>query len=181
LAITRKKKEALLAQYKEVLERSNALFLTRYERLTVNQMTVLRRKLREADGGFLVVKNTLAKRAFHETGVTDLDSLLEGPVGIGFSFADPPPVAKVLVDFAKETDALTVKGGLLGTTVLDERGVKALAALPPLDVIRAQLLGVIAAPASQLAGVIAGGVRQVVNVLHAYAESGEGEGEPAAA
>ncbi|RME44414.1 MAG: hypothetical protein D6796_11820 [Caldilineae bacterium] len=59
--------------------------------------------------------------------------------------------------------------------MLDEQGVKDLAALPPLEVIRAQLLGVIAAPASQLAGVIAGGVRQVVNVLHAYAESGEGE------
>ncbi len=175
MAITRKKKESLVAQYKETMERSNALFLTRYQGVTVNQMTDLRRKLREADGGFMVVKNTLAKRVFHEAGITDLDPLLEGPVGIGFSFADPPPVAKALVDFAKESEALTIKGGLLGTTVLDEQGVKDLAALPPLEVIRAQLLGVIAAPASQLAGVIAGGVRQVVNVLHAYAESGEGE------
>ncbi len=175
MAISRKKKEELLAGYVESLQNSNAIFLTNYQGVTVNDMTVLRRKLREANGGFSVVKNTLVKRAFSDAGLPQLDNLLEGPVGIGFSFGDPPPVAKALVEFAKVTDALQIKGGLLEGTILDEQAIKDLADLPPLEVLRAQLLGVISAPATQLAGVVASGVRQVVNVVKAYADTAEEE------
>jgi large subunit ribosomal protein L10 len=96
-------------------------------------------------------------------------------VGIGFSFGDPPPVAKALVEFAKVNDALQIKGGVLDGAILDEQAIKNLADLPPLEVLRAQLLGVISAPATQLAGVVASGVRQVVNVVKAYADTAEEE------
>ncbi|MFQ5576742.1 MAG: 50S ribosomal protein L10 [Anaerolineae bacterium] len=179
MAITKQKKEALIAQYAKTLERSSALFFTNYQGLTVNQMTALRRTLREANGSYTIVKNTLAKKVLREAGMTNFESFFDGPVGIGFSFEDPPPVAKALVEFSKGAEQLQIKGGLLGDVLLDDRAVKNLAGLPPLEVIRAQLLGIISAPASQLAGVVAGGVRQVINVVNAYAESGDGEAVPA--
>jgi large subunit ribosomal protein L10 len=175
LAINRKKKEMLLGIYAKNLERSNALFFTKYQGLTVNQMNTLRRKLQNVDGGYMIVKNTLAQKALAEAGLPKVDEIFEGPVGISFCYGDPPPVAKALTEFAKEEDLLEIKGGLLGNVFLDEKAVKDLADLPPLEVIQAQLLGVISAPASQLAGVIASGMRQVMNVINAYAESGESE------
>jgi len=175
LAITRQRKEELVAKYNEALQQSHAVFLTRYQGLTVNQVNELRKKLREVDSSFAVVKNTLMKRALADSNLSGIDDMLEGPVGISFVHGDPPPVAKVLVEFAKDSKVLEVKGGLLGETFLSEDAIKELAELPPLDVLRAQLLGLIAAPATQLAGVVASGVRQVVNVVHAYADSGEGE------
>lgn len=119
----------------------------------------------------MIVKNTLAKKALHEIGLTDLDDLFEGPVAISFCYGDVPPVAKTLIDFAKDVELLEIKGAILDKAFLDEAAVQSLAKLPPLDVIRAQLIGIISAPASQLAGVVASGVRQVINVINAYAES----------
>lgn len=175
MAISRQRKEELIAKYAEELQQSHAVFLTRYQGLSVNQVNELRKKLREEDSSFAVVKNTLMKRALAEANLTGIDDMLEGPVGISFVHGDPPPVAKVLVEFAKDTKVLEVKGGLLGESFLDEEAIKNLAELPPLDVLRAQLLGLISAPATQIAGVVASGVRQVVNVVNAYADSGEGE------
>ena len=83
-----------------------------------------------------------------------------------------PGVAKAITEFAKNHELMTVKGGLMGTKVIDEDAVQSLAKLPPLDVLRAQLLGLLNAPASQLVGVLSSGVRQVVNVVHAYSETG---------
>ncbi len=167
MAITRSKKETLLAQYAENLEKSSALFLTNYQGLTANEINALRKKLREANGGYSIIKNTLAKKALSEAGLTGIEDLLEGPVGTSFSYGDPPPVAKALVDFAKSAEVFSIKGGLLGEVPLTEEAIKNLADLPPMEVIRAQLLGVISAPATQLTGVVAGGVRQVVNVVQA--------------
>lgn len=175
MAINKQRKEELLAQYKNELKSASALFLTRYQGLSVNQVNDLRKKLRETDSSFAIVKNTLAKKALADAGLTGVEDLFEGPVGVSFVHGDPPPAAKVLAEFAKDSKVLEIKGGLLGTTVLSEAAIKDLAELPPMDVIRAQLVGIISAPATQLAGVVASGVRQVVNVVHAYADSGEGE------
>lgn len=175
MAITRKKKEELLAHYNESLQNCSALFLTRYQGLGVNDMNALRKVLRDANGSYVIVKNTLAKKALVEAGLPEVDNLFEGPVGVSFCFGDPPPVAKALVEFAKKADNLEIKGGLLGGNVLSNQAIKDLAELPPLEVLRAQLLGVISAPATQLAGVVASGVRQVINVVNAYADSGESE------
>jgi large subunit ribosomal protein L10 len=170
LAITREKKEELIASYLDQIKGSEAIIVTDYRGLTVPDLQELRNKIRDAEGSYVVVKNTLAKRALDEAGLPNIDDLLTGPVGIGFCANNVPGVAKAITDFAKTHDDLAVKGGLMGTSVIDEEAVKSLASLPPLDVLRAQLLGLINAPASQLVGVISGGVRQLVNVVNAYAE-----------
>jgi large subunit ribosomal protein L10 len=177
LAISREKKEQLVASYVERLEDCDAIIITDYRGLTVPAVQELRAKIREAEGSYLIVKNTLAKRALEEAGWNKIDELLTGPVGIGFCAKNVPGVAKAVTDFAKANDAFEVKGGLMGETMIDEAAVKQLASLPSLDVLRAQILGLINGPASQLVGVVSGGVRQLVNVVNAYAEK---EAEPAA-
>ncbi len=172
MAISRQKKEELVQQYVEQLNGSDAIIITSYRGLTVPQLQELRNKIREADGAFAVVKNTLAERALAEVGLSVPDEMLTGPIGIGFCRQNAPGVAKTISDFAKANELLIIKGGLMSGRVIDEAAVKSLASLPSIDVLRAQLLGLISAPASQLAGVLAGSVRQLVNVFNAYAEKG---------
>lgn len=170
MAISRDKKEVLVKEYLDQLNVSEAVIITSYSGLRVSQVEQLRRKIREAEGSFAIVKNTLAERALKEAGLPVVEEMLTGPVGIGFCHHNVSGVAKAITDFSKQNELLAIKGGLLGSRVIDEAGVKNLANLPSLDVLRAQLLGLISAPASQLAGVVAGGVRQLVNVVNAYAE-----------
>lgn len=178
MAISREKKKELVAQYAEQLNHSEVIIISDYRGLTVPELQRLRTKIREAEGSFFIVKNTLARHALKEAGLPTLDNMLKGTIGISFCRHNVAGVAKAVTDFAKEKDIFTVKGGLMGRQVIDGAGVKQLADLPPLEVLRAQLLGVINAPASQLVGVVAGGIRQVINVLNAYAEK---DTEPAAA
>lgn len=170
MAISRDKKEVLIKEYLDQLNVSEAVIITSYSGLRVSQVEQLRRKIREAEGSFAIVKNTLAERALKEAGLPVVEEMLTGPVGIGFCHHNVSGVAKAITDFSRQNELLAIKGGLLGSRVIDEAGVKNLANLPSLDVLRAQLLGLISAPASQLAGVVAGGVRQLVNVVNAYAE-----------
>ncbi len=170
MAISREKKEALVKEYKERLDDSEAIIITDYRGLHVNEAEELRVAIRKAEGNFVVVKNTLARRALDNAGWPAVDDMLTGPVGIGFCNSNIPGVAKAITDFAKKNEALTVTGGLMGDKIIDEAAVSSLAKLPSLDVLRAQLLGLINAPATQLTGVVAAGVRQLINVVNAYAE-----------
>ena len=172
MAISRAKKEQLIQEYVEQLNGSEAIIITSYRGLTVTDLQQLRGKIREAEGSFSVVKNTLARRALDEVGFSVPDEILTGPVGIGFCHQNVAGVAKAISDFAKNNELLEVKGGLMGAQFIDQAAIKSLASLPPLEVLQAQLLGVINAPASQLVGVVAGGVRQLVNVFNAYSEQG---------
>jgi len=170
LAISRQKKEDLVQKYIKHFSDSEAVIITEYRGLKVSQLEQLRKKVREAEGSFFVVKNTLAQRAMAEAGSPVTDEILTGPVGIGFCHHNIPGVAKAIADFAKQNELLIIKGGVMNTRIIDEAAVKSLANLPSLDVLRAQLLGLINAPATRFAGVVAGGVRQLVNVFNAYAE-----------
>lgn len=172
MAISRKKKEELVQDYIKGFSDSEAIIITNYRGLRVADLERLRRKIREADGRFAVVKNTLAQRALEEAGIPVHEELLSGPVGIGFCYHNVTGVAKAITDFSKDNELLVIKGGFLGPKAITDTAVRDLASLPSLDVLRAQLLGVINAPASRLAGVVAGGVRQLVNVFNAYAEKG---------
>lgn len=180
MAISREKKEKLVAQYVEELNGSDGIIITDYRGLSVPEIQTLRAKIREAEGSYTVVKNTLAQLALHEAGLPAIDNLLIGPVGIGFCGQNLPGVAKMMTEFAKEHDALVIKGGLIGRSVLDANEVNQLTKLPTIEVVRAQMLGllntpatqlagVLNAPASQFVGVLSGGVRQLMNVLSAYA------------
>ena len=170
LALTRESKQALVAQYKDLLGDSEAVVITTYMGLTVAQIEELRNAVRKAGGRFMVAKNTLLKRAFEAAEYPVPENALTGSTAIAFALEDPPAVAKAIVDFAKANQAVEVKVGFLGTQEISPAEVQALAALPPLPVMRAQLLGTIMAPASQLARLLAEPGRQVAAVVKAYSE-----------
>ncbi|RMF42643.1 MAG: 50S ribosomal protein L10 [Anaerolineae bacterium] len=170
LAISKQRKVEILAQYKEWLERSQGAVLMEYIGLDSKAIEQLRRQVREAGGEFHVVKNTLGKRVFDELEISFPDDVYIGSTGIAFAFTDVPPVAKTIVDFAKEHDVVKVKAGILDGRPVSTDEVKALADLPPLPVMRAQLLGTIMAPASKLVRTLAEPGRGLAAVVKAYSE-----------
>lgn len=181
MAISKDRKEDLLKKYAELIEKSEGLILIEYRGLSMKGMDPLRRKVREASGELHILKNTLALRALREAGRPAPEALFTQTTAVGFAFSDVPGVAKALTGVAKDSEFVKVKGALLGSQVLDAKGVEALSELPPLPVLRAQFLGLLSAPASRLTGVVASGVRQVVNVVKAYADKTADAEAPAAA
>jgi large subunit ribosomal protein L10 len=170
LAISRDKKQQMVADYVDKMSNSQAMILTDYRGLTVAAITDLRRQLREVDGTFQVVKNTLFLRALAEVGIPFAADELEGPLAVGFCTGEIPPVAKILVTLADERENLEIKGALLGTSFLDAKGVKGLAELPPREVLLAQLVGSVQGPMSSLVSTITAPMRELVQVLKARAE-----------
>jgi large subunit ribosomal protein L10 len=173
LAISRERKEELTAQYVELINESRAVFLTEYTGLTVKQMEALREEVRKSGGTIHVTKNTLLINALRETGRPVPEDILVGQIATGFALTEAPTLAKTLVDYAKKEEKLTLRGGILGEELLTPAQVQSLASLPSLDELRGQIIGLISAPARNIAGTIASGVRQVVNVLDAYAKKEE--------
>ena len=121
MAISKDKKQQMMADYVDRMSKSAAMILADYRGLTVGDLTDLRRRLREVDGTFQIVKNTLFLRALDEVGASLPGYDLEGPLAIGYCTGEVPPVAKILVDYAGEKDKLEIKGALLGTSFLDAR------------------------------------------------------------
>jgi large subunit ribosomal protein L10 len=181
LAISKEKKQQIVTDYLDKMSNSQAMIFTDYRGLTVADLTDLRRNLRESGAVFQIVKNTLFQRALEESGVLVPTEQMDGPIAIGYCLDEVPPAAKALVDFAKETDVLKIKGAILGTSFLDEAEVKGLADLPPREVLLAQLLGAVQGPMSSLASTITAPMRELVQVLQARAEQGADEGQPAEA
>ncbi len=179
MAISRARKEELITQYGELIEKSDAIFLAEYTGMSVKSMENLRVEVDKAEGVFHVTKNTLMQFALEQAEVSIPENLLLGQLATGFALEEVPSLAKALVDFANKEDSLTLKGGFLGPKFLTVTEIEALAKLPTLDQLRGQILGLINAPAQNIAGVVAGGVRQVVNVLDAYAKKEEGAAEAA--
>ncbi|NLM53082.1 MAG: 50S ribosomal protein L10 [Firmicutes bacterium] len=170
MSITKAEKQKIVAQVKEDLEKAKTAIVADYRGLNVEQITKLRRALRAENVKFVVVKNTLAKRAAHELGIEDLDAYLEGPTAIAYGFDDPVAPAKVLVDFSKEFDKLEVKGGLLEGAPIDVTRIKALASLPSREVLLAQVAGTFAAPMTNFAGAAQALLRKFVGTLDAIRE-----------
>jgi large subunit ribosomal protein L10 len=171
LALSKEKKEQLQAQYQTWIEESQAVVLTEYTGLTMSMIDDLRAKVREAGGEFHVIKNTLAKRAFDAAGFTAPEEYWIGSTAFGIAFEDAPGIAKVIKDFGKDAPMVKIKGGLMDGELVSPEMVMALADLPPLPVVRGQLLGVISAPASKLARIIAEPGRSLAQVLKAHADA----------
>jgi large subunit ribosomal protein L10 len=174
LAISKARKDELVSDYVELLGRSQAVFLTEYRGLTVKQMEALREEVRKSQGALNVTKNTLLSYALEQTGRPVPSEMLIGQIATGFALGEAPALAKTLVDYAKKEDKFKLKGGILGDKALTPAQVEALATLPPLADLRAQILGLISAPARNVASALASGVRQVVNVIDAYAKKEDG-------
>jgi large subunit ribosomal protein L10 len=173
LAISKAQKEQMVADYVDKMSRSQALILADYRGLNVATITDLRQKMRETDGVFQVVKNTLFKLALEEAGLPFPAEQMEGPVAVGYCLGEAPPIAKVLMDFAKEAEALKIKGAILGSNILDAEGVKGLADLPPREVLLAQLLGAVQGPMSSLVSTLEAPLRELAQVLQARSEQAE--------
>ena len=178
MAISKERKQEVVNQYIEWANKSQAMVVTQYTGLTMKQLDELRAKVRATGGEFHVVKNTLGQVAFKEAGLETPEKFLEGSTEIAFEFEDEAALAKAVSDFARTSEFLKVKGGYLNKAAISAESVQALADLPPLPVVRAQLLGTLVAPATRLARVLAEPGRQVAAVVKAFADR---EGAPAAA
>jgi large subunit ribosomal protein L10 len=167
------------AAKKDAVESLNGLFKTtsvavvaHYSGLTVGQMQTLRRQMKQAGASVKVAKNRLAKIALEGSDVASIAPLLKGPTVIAFS-GDPIAAPKVAVDFAKTHEQFVILGGAMGTTTLDLNGVKALAALPSLDELRAKILGLLVAPATKIAQLTTAPAAKLARVVQAYASKSE--------
>jgi len=160
----------MVADYVDKMSRSQVMILADYRGLTVANMTDLRQRLRELNGGFHVIKNSLFARALQESGVEVPPDRLDGPLAVGFSFGESSPVAKALLDFARETQILQVQGAILSGQFVGAELVRAIADLPPREVVLAQLLGTVQGPMSSLVSTITAPLREIAQVLRARSE-----------
>jgi len=172
--LNRTEKRDFVASLAAVFAETSMVVVTRNDGLTVADVTDLRRKVRAAGATYKVAKNRLATLALDGTQFDGIAPLLKGPTALAWS-ADPVAVAKVIVEFAKTNDKLVLLGGALGSQVLNADGIKALAELPSLDTLRAQLVGLISTPATRIAGVTQAPAGQLARVFGAYAKTGEAE------
>lgn len=159
--MARPEKVAAVAEIRERLTGSDAAVLTEYRGLKVSELAQLRGALRPAGTDFKIFKNTLARRAAEEAGLSELVPMLEGPTAIAFVKGDAVIAAKALRDFGKTNPALVVKGGLLGANVLGAADVTALADVAPRDVLLARLAGGFQAPMVKAAGLFSAFTRNM--------------------
>jgi len=146
----KEQKTALVGEITEGLGRASIALVSEYRGMTAGEATEVRRRLRAVRGELRVAKNTLIRRAIKDTAFTALDDKLGGPVGLILSFADPVELAKTVTGMRELGDKFKLRGGVLDGKPLTGEEIQALAALPPREVVLAQLLGLIMAPATQL-------------------------------
>ena len=170
MALTKQRKEEILATYADWLKRSQSVILIEYTGARMKDMDAIRAKVRESGGEFHVVKNTLVRLALKDQGMSLPDEALLKSSAMSFAFNDPAATAKALADATKGMTFVKVKAGFMAGQLLDAAQVKSLAELPPLPVMRARLLGMLQAPASQLVRTIAEPARSVAAVVKAYSE-----------
>jgi large subunit ribosomal protein L10 len=172
-------KERIVAALAERLKSTQTLFVADYRGLSVTEIDDLRTKLIEHGARFTVVKNTLTRRAAEAAGSEALLALLDGPTAIAFIEADGDmvAVAKALADSARTTKILAIRGGILDGAPIGEEDVKNLATLPPLDVLRGQVLGAITAPLTTIVGLISAPVRDLMGLIDARIEQLKEQGD----
>jgi large subunit ribosomal protein L10 len=170
--VKKEDKERVVAELTERLRTTETLLVADYRGLTMPQIDDLRSKLIEHGARFSVVKNTLTRRAAEAAGSDALLAMLEGPTAIAFleSDGDPVAVAKALVDAARDTRVLEVRGGLLEGRPIEAGEIESLAKLPPLDVLRGQVLGAITAPLTAIVALFTAPVQDLYGLIEARIE-----------
>ena len=180
--MARPEKVAVVEEIRTKLTDADAAILTEYRGLTVTELATLRGALRPAATEYKVFKNTLARRAAEEAGLTELAELLQGPTAIAFVRGDAVTAAKALRDFGRTSPALVLKGGLLGPRVLTPRDIEALADIEPREVLLARLAGGFQAPLTKAAGLFQAFTRNFAYGVKALIDQrvagGEGLPEP---
>jgi len=162
-------KERIVTDLADQLRAAETLIVADYRGLTNKQLESLRDVLLEHGARFRIVKNTLTRQAMEKAGVEALLVMLEGPTAIAFveSSGDPAAVAKALAATSKETNVLTLRGGLLEGKTLSGEEIARLATLPPMDVLRGQLVGAIVAPVTQLLALVSAPLQDLHGLLEA--------------
>src|SRR4051794_41506168 len=183
--MNRDQKAAAIAEIAQNIQESDAIFAVDYRGISVPQAAELRAKLREADARFRVVKNTLTERAADEAGADALKALLDGPTALTFVRGDAAAAAKALADYARATELLPFKGGLMNGEPLEPDEIKAIARLPSRDVLYGQLVGIVASPITRLArtlNALIGGLAVALGQIQEQGLVGQGaESAPAEA
>ena len=159
-----------VAELKEQIESANALLLTEYRGLTVEEITELRRSLRDVDASLAVIKNTLMQRAANDAGIAELDELLVGPSAIAFVNGDVVAVAKKLKDASKQFPALVIKGGYMDGAPLDAAGASSLADLESREVMLSKIAGMLKSEMSRAAATFIATQSKFLSLLEAYKE-----------
>jgi len=181
LAISKERKTELITGYDELIKKSQAVIITTYAGMNMVQFNKVRAQIRDVKAEFHVTKNTLIARTFKEAGYNVPEEWLKGSTAVSFCFGDPPAVAKVMGQLANEIDKLKIIGGVVGGQTVDLVGVKELATLPSIDVIRAQLIGVISGPAAGIVGALNAAIGGVMFALQAHIDKEQPVETPAQA
>lgn len=168
MAFTKQHKNKMLAEYQQWISESKAIFMLDFTKMAMPDVDALRAKIREAGSKTHVVKNTLLDLALREAGYSA--PKLDGTSLCGFATGDLAALAKIFLEVTKNSQIFTLKGGYMDGRVLTPANIKALAEMPPLPVVRAQLLGVLNAPASKLVRTLAEPARSLAAVIKAHAE-----------
>ena len=167
-------KVEVVAELRELVGLTKAAILTDYRGLSVAELTELRKKLREVDGEYRVVKNTLFKLAAGDSmPVSDMAEHLTGPTAIGFAKGDPVAVAKILLDYAQAHKAMSVKAGVMDGRILTTAQVEALSKTPPREVLLSQMIGSLQSPIAGFVGTLGGIISNFVFTLQAIADKQE--------
>ncbi|MBN8523267.1 MAG: 50S ribosomal protein L10 [Rickettsiaceae bacterium] len=165
----RSEKKTFVSELEKIYEDSNSVIITHYHGLTVSQITNLRKALRENGASFKIVKNTLSKIAATNVKLTHDPEAFSGPTAIAYS-KDPVAAAKGVVEFAKANDNLKVIGGIVNDKILNVVEVQQLAKLPSLDQLRGKIVGILQAPAANLARIVQAPAGSLARVIQAYSE-----------
>ena len=164
-------KRELIDQLHTVFQDTGVVVVAHNTGMVAAQSAEFRKRVKEAGGSVKVAKNTLAKLAFKDTDADKLTDLMKGPTILAFS-KDPIAAAKAAVTYAKGNDKLVILGGAMGKTILDAKGVKALAELPSLDELRAKIIGLLNAPATKIARTVKEPGAKLARVIQAKASQG---------
>jgi len=177
--VKKEDKERVVSDLTERLKSTDTLLVADYRGLTMPQIDDLRTKLLEHGARFAVVKNTLTRRAAEAAGSDTLLALLEGPTAIAFleSDGDPVAVAKALVDAARETRVLALRGGMLEGRPVEAEEIESLAKLPPADVLRGQVLGTITAPLTGILALFTAPLQDLYGLIDARIEQLQAQGD----
>jgi large subunit ribosomal protein L10 len=177
--LTRAEKVDAVAELKAKFARANSVIVAHYRGLDVASVDKLRAKLR-ADGHdkyeYQVVKNSLLRIAAEGSGAAVLQPHFKGPTAVALSYADPVKLAKTLVEYAKENDKFALQGGMLAGKAIDSQEIATLATLPSLEVLRAQLVGLLQAPARKILGVLQAPGAQIARLASARSQKLEEAG-----
>lgn len=180
MAISKQKKQQMMAAYREMLGRAKGLVITEYRGFSMKNFNAVRSSIRKVDGSFTVTHTTIFMKALKEFGFAVPEDLLTGPVAIAIAYGELGTLTKTVIDAKKDNDKLVLKGGIMGDMVFrGEAGLETLSTLPTLDQARASFVGALQAPAGQLVSLFSQPAQQMAQILKAYTDKSQ-EGESAA-